>query len=135
FAAPYCANASLAVSNPEPTKTADGSPRRAAAVSISAVVLRTFPSTWSTRTRTSAMVVTPSLWSGSDELAGGQELGEGLAALALIGHDLTRSPRRTRLDALHRGPGSRQPDLTGIHSQVTQPPGLHRLLLGGHDPL
>jgi hypothetical protein len=42
--------------------TADGSPSRRARVSISLVVLRTVPPTWSTRTRTSLMISSSALF-------------------------------------------------------------------------
>src|ERR1035437_9390958 len=101
-------------------KTADGSPRRRAIVSSSEVVLRTTPSRWSTRTRTSAMCVTPtSICSGdkrvavsgrvgSDELLGGQELCKLGAALTLVGDDLALGARWTPGEGLDLGPGGGQ---------------------------
>src|SRR4051812_22163072 len=105
-------------------------------VSSSVVVLRTAPSTWSTSTRTSAMRISLSkVGAGSDELLGGEELGELQTAVALVLDHLPVLARRPRRDLLDRRPGRGQPDLPGLDAEVGQTPGLHRLLLGGHDPL
>src|ERR1035437_6146077 len=126
-------------------KTADGSPRRRAIVSSSEVVLRTTPSRWSTRTRTSAMCVTPtsicsgeqrvavSSLVGSDELVRGQELCKLGAAVTLIGDDLALGARRAPGEGLDLCPGSGQAYRAGVKTQVYQRPGLHGLLLGSHD--
>src|SRR5699024_2618380 len=116
-------------------KTADGSPRRRAIVSISAAGFFTSPFAWSTRTRTSAMSVLLRVWSRrSDELLGGEELGELGAAIALVGDDgalLARGALGRRLD---RGPGIGEADLPGVDAEVGEAPLLDRLLLRGHDP-
>src|SRR4029078_11661098 len=82
-------------------KTADGSPSRRAMVSSSWVGLRTAPSTWSTRTRISLMLVVSSVCdtSGgrlrSDELLRSQEPDQRLGAAAVVvGHDLAGGARR-----------------------------------------
>src|SRR6478736_3604261 len=104
-------------------------------VSSSFVVLRTVPSTWSTRTRISLMSQTP-FRSGSDELLGGEELGQrGGAGAVLVGDDLAGRPRRTLGGLLDLRPGHRQPDLLRLDTQVGQRVGLQRLLLRRHDPL
>src|SRR4051812_48324774 len=120
---------------PEPMKTADGSPSRRASVSSSAVVLRTVPSTWSTRTRTSVMdSLSRSL--RSDELLAGQELDQLVGSRAvLVGHDGPGRARRPRLEAGDLGPGGIGTDLTGVDTEVGQRDLLDRLLLRGHDPL
>src|SRR5450756_2682663 len=111
-------------------KTADGSPRRRAIVSSSEVVLRTAPSMWSTRTRTSAMCVSPtSICSGaqtvrvlrlfgSDELLCGQELGKLRAAVTLIGDDLALRAGRALGEGLDCGPGPGQAHQLGVDAQV-----------------
>src|SRR4051812_22702566 len=105
--------------------TADGSPSRAAIVSSSRGGLRTAPSTWSTRTRTSDMVQR-----SSDELLGGEELGERLGARAvLVLDDLAGGAGRAGRGLLDRAPRHRQADLVGVHPEVGQRPGLQRLLL------
>src|SRR5512139_3962217 len=113
--------------------TADGSPRRRAIVRSSLVVLRTAPSTWSTRTRISLMSATgPS----SDELLRSEELGQRCGARAvLVGDDLALRPRRPGGGVLHLRPRRGEADLRAVDAQVGQRPGLDRLLLGGHDPL
>src|SRR6476469_1808148 len=119
-------------------KTADGSPRRRAIVSISLVVLRTVPPTWSTRTRTSLMGSLPQTLetAGSDELLRREEVDQRRGAAAvLVGHDLARAARGPLVRALDGRPGGRQPDLLGLDAEVAQRPGLDRLLLGRHDPL
>src|SRR6478736_634870 len=119
-------------------KTADGSPRRRAMVSSSEVVLRTSPSTWSTRTRTSAMssgFPSEECAGRSDELLRGQELGQLRAAVTLVGDDLALLARRALREGLDLGPGGVEADLGGVDPEVAQRPRLDRLLLGRHDPL
>src|ERR1035437_6499828 len=97
-------------------KTTDGSPRRRAIVSSSRAVLRTTPSRCSTRTRTSAMCVSPNLGLvGSDELVRGQELGKLGAALTLIGDDLALRTGRALGKGLDRGPGPGQSDAQSVN--------------------
>src|SRR5665647_2614618 len=136
---------SLEASSPAPMKTADGSPRRRAIVSISRVVFRTVPSTWSTRTRTSAMrysyfcsgdqPVRVINLVGSDELVGGQELCKLGATVTLIGDDLALRTWRTLGEGLDLGPGRAHAHRAGVEAQVGQRPRLDRLLLRGHDAL
>src|SRR3954466_15807236 len=112
--------------------TADGSPRARAAVSASRVVLRTPPvASSSTRTRTSAMTVSPLPGSGSDDLLGGEESDELLGAVALVWdlHALALGRAAGEVEDLARG--TRQADGRGVDAQVGQRPGLHGLLLGG----
>src|SRR4051794_1033582 len=105
-------------------------------VSSSEVVLRTCPPVWSTRTSTSAMVC-ESPWTAdengrsgrSDELALGQEGGELLAAVTLVGHDLALGARRARRIRLDLGPRGVEPDLARLDPEVGERPGVDRLLL------
>src|SRR3954470_5619220 len=119
--------------------TAAGSPSRRAIVSISFVVLRTVPPTWSTRTRTSLMFSTSESGigaGGSDELLRRQEVNQRLGAAAVVvGDDLALAARRPLLGALHGGVRRVQPDVLGVDADVAQRPRLDRLLLRGHDPL
>src|SRR5205809_443179 len=93
--------------------TADGSPRRAASVSISYVGFLTAPSAWSTSTRISLMSsLLPT--DGSDELLGSEEVGVALDAhlvtlcLDLRGQGELRQPEplgQHRGDDAHRAVG------------------------------
>ena len=73
--------------------------------------------------------------SGSEELLGGQELGELGASVALVGDDLALGPRRPLAEGEHLRPRAGQPDLGRVHAEVGERPRLDRLLLGRHDPL
>src|SRR3712207_1070909 len=123
-----------------PMTTAEGSPSARAAVSASSVVLRgPLPAgLTSTRTRTSAMSVILSCsvsraW--SDELLGGEEADELLRAVALVGHLDALALRRAAGEVEHSAARGAQPDGRRVDAQVGQGQGLHRLLLGRHDPL
>src|SRR3954471_22090934 len=140
LAAPYSASASAApAADPgAPATTADGSPRARAAVSASRVVLRTPPPAGlsSTRTRTSAMTsVLLRSRSGSDDLLLGEEADQLVGAVALVGHLHAGALRRARGEVHDLRGGVAQAHRAGVHTQVGQRLGLHRLLLGGHDPL
>src|SRR4051795_7726327 len=112
-------------------KTADGSPRRLAIARSSYVGLRTAPSTWSMRTRTSDMGR-----GSSDELLRGEELDQRRGARAvLVLDDLAGGARRAGGRVLDGGPGRVEPDLARVDAQVAERPGLERLLLRGHDAL
>src|SRR4051812_21053994 len=86
------------------------------------------PSTTSIRTRTSLM----SQGSLSDELLGGEELDELHAAIAFVGDDLARGPRRARLVRLDLGPCGVEADRAGVEAEVGERPLDDFLLLGGH---
>src|SRR5205085_338972 len=139
LAAPYSASASFApAATPgAPATTADGSPSARAAVSASSVVLRTpLPSGLSsTRTRTSAMTsysfakMRKARWPRSDDLLGGEELDELGAAVALVGHLHPGPLRRAAGEIEHRRAGVAQAHRGGVHAEVGQRLGLHRLLL------
>src|SRR5690349_18361425 len=70
-----------------------------------------------------------------DELLAREELGELLAALALVLDDRAGRARRALGRGVDLGPGALETDLVRLDLQVLQVPGLHRLLLGGHDAL
>src|SRR5262245_30558263 len=110
-------------------KTADGSPRRAARVSISYVGFLTAPSAWSTTTRISLIAVLSLLPGCSDELLGGEEVGQRLGARALLVlDDLARLARRTRGGVLHLRPRHGQPHVAGVDPEVGQRQRLEGLL-------
>src|SRR6478609_5004738 len=112
-------------------KTADGSPRRLAIARSSYVGLRTAPSTWSMRTRTSDMGRR-----SSDELLRGEELGQRRGARAvLVRDDLAGHARRAGGGVLDRGPRGVEADLARVDPDVAERPGLERLLLRRHDAL
>src|SRR6188472_800392 len=114
-------------------KTAAGSPRRAARVSISYVGFLTAPSAWSTSTRISLM---SSQLPASDELLGGEEVGERLRARALLVlDDLACFARRPGGGLRHLGPRHGEAHVAGIDPEVGQRQRLEGLLLGRHDPL
>src|SRR5688572_7863104 len=87
------------------------------------------PSGASIRTRTSLM----GLDSFSDELLGGEELGELGAAVSLVGDDLAGRARWTRLERVDLRPRVVEAHVAGVDAEIAQRPGLDRLLLGGHD--
>src|SRR3954464_5719019 len=117
--------------------TAEGSPSPRAAVSASRVVLRTPPPAGfsSTRTRTSAMTVSPLPGSGSDDLLAGEEADELLRAVALVDDLHALALRRAAGEVEHLAGGVGQAHRPGVDAQVGQRLGLDRLLLRGHDPL
>src|SRR3954468_14511800 len=114
--APYSPSAARAASAPRPARTAAGSPSRRAMVSSSAVVLRTDPSAWSTRTRTVLTTLCSlALVEGwSDELGAGEEPHELAPAVAVVGHDLPGLTRRPRANGVHGTPGGTQADARGV---------------------
>src|SRR3954470_13485450 len=117
--------------------TAEGSPRARAAVSASRVVLRT-PSPAglsSTRTRTSAMTVSPLPGSGSDDLLGGEEADELLRAVPLVGHLHALALGRAAGEVDDLAGRVRQAHRAGVEPEAGSRQLLHRLLLAGHDPL
>src|SRR3954451_12860195 len=112
-------------------KTAEGSPRRLAIARSSYVGLRTAPSTWSMRTRTSDMGRR-----SSDELLRGEELDQRRGARSvLVLDDLAGGARRAGRGVLDRGPRGVQADLAGVDADVGERPRLERLLLRRHDAL
>src|SRR3954464_13621760 len=117
--------------------TAEGSPSAPAAVSDPSVVLRTPPPAGlsSTRTRTSAMTVSPLPASGSDDLLGGQETVELLGAVAPVGDLHALALGRAAGEVEHLGGRVREAHAAGLDADVGQRLRLDRLLLGGHDPL
>src|SRR5699024_8652379 len=137
FSAPCSASVALPVSAPSPTHTAAGSPMRRATVSSSVVTFLTCPSTWSTRTRTSAMIFEPlfRLSSDLDELLLGEELGGLHATITLVLDDRARGTRWCggEVDGLGRGVG--QTYLIGVDAGVGDRLLVDRLLLRLHDQL
>src|SRR5581483_7101775 len=112
--------------------TAAGVPSSRALVSSSRVTFLTAPSAWSTSTRISAMTATrPFL----DELLRGEEVGELDPAAAFIGHDDALGARRRDGRVEHLRPGAGRADLGRLDRDRGGVQALHRLLLGGHDPL
>src|SRR5437764_5145460 len=136
FAAPCEASASFAFAAEPvgPTTTAEGSPSTRAAVSSSSVTFLTSPSTWSTRTSTSAISLFL-LETVSDELLADQVLGDLRAAVALVLDLLARGARRLRGRLEHTRPGVAEADLARVDTQVGDGERLDRLLLRGHDAL
>src|SRR3954470_11595115 len=138
LAAPYRASWSFrAPAVPgAPTTTAAGSPSCLAAVSSSKVAFLTVPSTESTRTRTSAISRIPlSSRPASDELLGGEEVGDLGAAVPFVLHDLAGFARRGVLERLDRAPRVGQADLRGVEPEVGERLDVDRLALRGHDAL
>src|SRR5919107_5780731 len=139
-AAPYSARVSRtrAAVPGAPVTTAAGSPSARAAVSASSVVLRT-PSpagVSSARTRTSAMTASsPLVRTGSDDLLADEEVDQLRGAVALVGDLDTGALGRAAGEVEHLAGGGGQADGGRVDAEVGQRLLLHRLLLGGHDPL
>src|SRR5699024_12685389 len=108
-----------------------------ATVSSSVVTFLTCPSTWSTRTRTSAMFFEPlfRLSSDLDALLLGEELGGLHATVTLVLDDRARGTLWCvgEVDGLGRGVG--QADLVGVDAGVGDRLLVDRLLLRLHDQL
>src|SRR4051812_32511995 len=140
--APYSASWSFspAAVPGAPTTTALGSPSALAAVSSSNVDFLTVAApesdtAESTRTSTSAICLSPISSSRSDQLLGGEVVGDRSAAVALVLHGLTSRTRRGVLVGLDRGPSVGQADLAGVQTDVAERLRLDRLALGRHDAL
>src|SRR6185312_2563946 len=109
-------------SAPGPVHTTAGSPNLRASVTSSSVTFLIVSPSCSASIRISAIVGSPSAFlnprSCSDELAAGQELGRLAAAIAVVGHDLARLPRRPLGEAQHLAGRVGEANLTCIHADV-----------------